>query len=138
MKYVVRNIEKAGDVTIDYYHDGRIKSIEFDECLEDTRKSVFLTRAPLLEADMEYWAQFKQIEVVRVADEIDFNAFWAEYAYKVAKTKALSAWNRLSRNDRYKAYAGIAKYNNYLKRNTYIQRMNPATYLNGRRWEDEA
>lgn len=138
MKYVVRNVEKNGDVTIDYYASGHIKSIEFDECLDDTRKSVFLTRAPLSEADMEYWAQFKQIEVVRVADEIDFPAFWSEYAYKVARTKALAAWNRLSKNDRYKAYAGIAKYNNYLKRNTYIQRMNPATYLNQRRWEDEA
>ena len=70
------------------------------------------------------------------ADELSFDNFWEAYNYKKGKKNALSAWNRLSKKDRQAALDGITPYMNDCKVCDRSVR-HPATYLNGRTWEDE-
>lgn len=73
--------------------------------------------------------------------ETAFDVFWAAYPKKVAKVTAIRAWKRLNPSDEL-----IAKIHSALEiqkrseqwtkdRGRYVP--NPATWLNGNRWEDD-
>ena len=62
-----------------------------------------------------------------------FENFWQSYPRREAKIAAQRAWKRLSFTDRQKAIEGIYKF--LCRDRRFIP--HPATYLNGRRWEDE-
>ena len=68
-----------------------------------------------------------------------FDAFWFQYPKKVAKQDAVKAWNKIQEEDIQSLMDGlmVAKCcNDWTKENgKYIP--NAATWLNGRRWEDE-
>ena len=74
-------------------------------------------------------------------DIYPFDAFWKAYPKKKAKEAARKAWNKLKPNESLgkeiiQAVMKSAKTKDWLKENgKYIPY--PATYLNGKRWEDE-
>ena len=70
------------------------------------------------------------------ADCLSFSVFWEAYNYKKGKKNAESAWNRLSKKDKKAAIDGITPYMNDCKSCGRSVR-HPATYLNGRTWEDD-
>lgn len=65
-----------------------------------------------------------------------FLTFWAKYPRKVAKLAAIKAWNRLNPNMEVQMkisyYIEVHDWPDDVKFIPY-----PATFLNGRRWEDE-
>ncbi len=63
-----------------------------------------------------------------------FDEFWIVWPYKKAKQDAKKAWKRMASNDRILASRGVIQFWQNKKPDFYI---NPATYLNGKRWEDE-
>jgi hypothetical protein len=63
-----------------------------------------------------------------------FEQWWAMYPKKVAKQAAVKAWNRLTDKQRESAYEDCIS-RVWAADSQYDP--NPATYLNGRRWEDE-
>jgi hypothetical protein len=68
---------------------------------------------------------------------MDFETFWTHYPKKVAKQDAIKAWSRLTMFD---VDAIDAAYADHLrawagKDPQYLP--HPATWLRGRRWEDE-
>ena len=78
------------------------------------------------------------------AEEVEpypFERFWNLYNFKHDKQPAEKAWNKLNNKDRAAAMAAIPNYHAYLehKRSTGFNQnvLYPATYLNGRRWEDD-
>lgn len=78
------------------------------------------------------------------AEEVEpypFEAFWNTFNFKRNKQTAEKAWKKLNNKDRAAAMATIPNYHAYLehKRATGFNQNNlyPATYLNGRRWEDD-
>lgn len=70
-----------------------------------------------------------------------FEDFWKEYPRKVSKANALKAWNKLKPND--DLVREILSALEKQKQSSQWQKDNgdfipyPATWLNGRRWEDE-
>lgn len=70
-----------------------------------------------------------------------FNRFWQQYPKKVAKADAIKAWNKIKPDEELTetiiyAVTKWAASPNWTKDNgQFIP--NPATFLNGRRWEDE-
>lgn len=74
--------------------------------------------------------------------DIKFNTFWTAYPRHVAKQNAIKAFAKLKPDD--KLLAVILKDIEERKKTEAWQKNNgqfvphPATYLNGRRWEDEA
>lgn len=68
--------------------------------------------------------------------KITFEEFWKVYPLHNGKQDAEKVWNRLSANDRHKAFNGIGRYKEYLQR-TGVFVMGAQRWLNGRRWEDK-
>ena len=74
-------------------------------------------------------------------EDVDFNAFWAAYPRKVAKLAALKAWRKVATSEALveQIMAGLrAQLPEMLKTYKRDRSMvpHPATWLNGRRWED--
>jgi len=69
----------------------------------------------------------------------DFKPFWEAWPKRVGKDKALKAWNKLSTEERYSAMQALPSHKKqtaWTKDNgQYIP--HPATWLNGKRWQDE-
>jgi hypothetical protein len=78
---------------------------------------------------------------IKKEDIYPFEEFWKAYPKKKAKEDARKAWNKLKPNEALgkeiiQAVTESAKSKDWLKENgKYIPY--PATYLNGKRWEDE-
>lgn len=64
-----------------------------------------------------------------------FGQFWNAYPKKVGRVLALKAWSKLDSTSRDAAILGVRTYPFSADRQ-YVP--NPASWLNGRRWEDEA
>lgn len=78
------------------------------------------------------------------AEEVEpypFLKFWNTFNFKRNKQAAEKAWKKLNNKDRAEAIAKIPNYHAYLeyKRSTGFNQdsLYPASYLNGRRWEDD-
>lgn len=78
------------------------------------------------------------------AEEVEpypFVEFWNTFNFKRNKQAAEKVWKKLNNKDRAAAMAAIPNYHAYLehKRSTGFDQNNlyPATYLKGRRWEDD-
>lgn len=63
------------------------------------------------------------------------------YSYKVGRVQAERAWNRLSDRDKVSAYRAIPAYTKCTMKPSEgakkVLRAHFATWINGRRWEDE-
>jgi hypothetical protein len=74
------------------------------------------------------------------ADEA-FDQFWQQYPNKVAKANALKAWKKIKPDDallvKILASLTVAKDSDGWKKDEGKFIPHPATWLNGRRWEDE-
>lgn len=67
--------------------------------------------------------------------KIDFEVFWNLYPNKVAKSKCLPKWNKLSIEEQQKAIDTLPKFVLHKPFPSYTH-PNPETYLNQKRWED--
>jgi hypothetical protein len=69
----------------------------------------------------------------------NFGAFWQLYPRRVAKLDAQRAWARLTSQQRSECLARLPLHVDYWHGTETLRQFipHPATFLNGRRWEDE-
>jgi hypothetical protein len=69
----------------------------------------------------------------------NFDAFWQMYPRRVAKLDAQRAWAKLNAQDRAEVLRRLPLFIDYwrLTRSSKQFVLHPASFLNGRRWEDE-
>lgn len=68
-----------------------------------------------------------------------FDAFWSDVPHKIGKEQARKAWKRLSAPDRQQARKNVkAFYAWFAKTFPTAAPLHPSTYLNNKRWQDEA
>lgn len=83
----------------------------------------------------------KRKSKIRVREEkekelnISFDQFWSLYDHKKGRLKAEQKWNKLTDKERELAMKAIPVYIKSTPDRQY--RKHPATYLNGKHWEDE-
>ncbi len=74
----------------------------------------------------------------KVASKIPFSQFWEKWPNKVAKANAEKAWKKLSVEDQHKIISlpecGFRAWRSRVNPDT--SPIHPASFLNGRRWED--
>jgi hypothetical protein len=69
--------------------------------------------------------------------DLTFDTFWEAYDYKLGgKKRAEKLWNALPDADKARALTMIGRYNRWLATKNGIQKCNPETYLNQRRFEN--
>ena len=72
------------------------------------------------------------------SQELTFEDFWRIYPRKIAKKDALAAWAKLTNNDQIACLQAIPAHTAYWRDRGDIQYVPyPATFIRGRRWEDE-
>jgi hypothetical protein len=94
-------------------------------------------RADSLTTDSLTTDSLNHITDVQVTgDDITFESFWSEYPNKTAKQAAIKAWQKLKPSESLLnlMMAALKKQKPYFKVG-FIP--HPATWLNGRRWEDD-
>jgi hypothetical protein len=72
---------------------------------------------------------------IQINKEQLFNRFWIDYQYKIGKDKTYKIWVKLNLEEMNKCLQVISTYVKSTPEKKY--RKHPATYLNGRHWEDE-
>lgn len=74
-----------------------------------------------------------------LSSDDDFNRFWAQYPRKVQKRTAALRWKNMTKRDRLAALVGIEQHVERWRSKGTEERFipHPATWLYGRRWEDE-
>jgi uncharacterized protein YdaU (DUF1376 family) len=88
--------------------------------------------------DVQLTTNHKPITNNQNKESIDrFDVFWKQYPRKVAKANALKAWSKLKVDDIVlkKMLVAISEQGLPTRDQQYIP--HPASWLNGRRWEDE-
>lgn len=65
-----------------------------------------------------------------------FDNFWGIYGYKVSKSDAEKAWNKLKDEQKFECIAKLPKWLEHQKSNKKFMPY-PATFINQKRWEDE-
>ena len=80
-----------------------------------------------------------QLEPSREPSGDGFDAWWQDYPRKTSKPTAVKAWKKLTAADRVAATELLADHIAYWERERTPKHVipHPATWLNGRRWEDE-
>ncbi len=70
-----------------------------------------------------------------------FDVFWQAYPLKVAKADAITAWNKLAPNEALRDFIGAAlvwqRPTLTFEKDGQIKGTFPASWLNGKRWQDE-
>ena len=66
---------------------------------------------------------------------VHFDSFWDAYGYKKQKQAAVKAWKKMTEQEQLEALKSAPLHKSGYDTNTY--RPLPATWLNGKRWEDE-
>lgn len=82
--------------------------------------------------------EVKERKARTVLADDTFDGFWKLYPNKKAKKDALVMWNRLDSKEKTLAVDWLEKYLIYWKKKAIEKQFlpHPATWLNGRRWED--
>jgi hypothetical protein len=76
-----------------------------------------------------------KFKVVLVEKVIEFEAFWAEYRYKIGRIeRCKKLWKGMTVAERALCVYQIRKYDRYLA-HTNIEKLYPETFLSQRRWE---
>ncbi len=76
------------------------------------------------------------IKVEEIAADLSFGRFWEEFGNKVGnKTAVEKKWNELTNDEKVAVFKAIPRYHRHMTITNCFQAM-PATWLNGRRWED--
>jgi hypothetical protein len=143
-RYLITNPQFAGAAEL-VYLDGLLRIIDIsgtDMIPETIRR--FKASVPVQEEYLQ--KQFgADTTIVAVDFQVTFVMFWESYSkyagnratVKINKKRAESTWNRLSKTKQVKAWAGIAAYDKYLKKESWRNKADPDTYLSTEKWEDE-
>ncbi|HMP91907.1 MAG TPA: hypothetical protein PKD90_03495 [Phnomibacter sp.] len=96
-----------------------------------------LQHVPVTVNDMELFVKAHKVTLVEADYEVSFDNFWSLYGKKINKARCLPLWAKLSKACQVKAWAGIKKYDAYLKANPWRTKADPETYLRNRMWDNE-
>lgn len=134
--YIIRGRATGATVTC-AYEAGALRRVDFSEGMTAEQYRYLGQHLPYNEAALDLFkASRANFEVIEVAPDLSFAAFYNAYAYKVGKkVMAENAWKRLSQEDKAAAINYLPRYNSHL-RQTGAAKAYPSSYLNNKYWEN--
>lgn len=107
-----------------------------DSNMTRKQRQVYKDRAPVDVENVEPFVRALNLVCVEADFTATFDMFWAGYNKKINKVRCLPLWNKLSKTDQVKAWAGIKNYDKFLKRDGRFK-CDPENYLRNKMWENE-
>ena len=136
-KFMMTSSEFNGEVILEYDNKGRLARLDMSNTDLDIEQRHYL-KAKVACNVLNVAAKFDSRTLIVEADyEVDFETFWAAYKKKINKIRCVNIWRKLSKTDQVKAWAGIEKYEAFLKGLGWREKADPDTYLRNRYWENE-
>ena len=139
-KFIVTSSGWIGEAEILYNDKGHLVKISFENCTIPNHRTVvlkFKEITPVLMGDLQDAFSKTSATVVEAEFEVTFDMFWQAYNHKINKARTLPLWNKLSKTDQVKAYYGIAPYDKYLKKESWMGKQLPENYIRNKSWENE-
>lgn len=137
-RYLLTSPKWEGEIEIVYNDLDLLISIDINRAnLAEKQQIYFLRDLPRELYELEKLREKSpHLVITEVNQDVTFDMFWNAYDDKVrsSKKRALSAWNKLSKIDKHKAYRFIMRYKQSLYAGT-----NPKyaeTYLNAELWNN--
>lgn len=75
--------------------------------------------------------------IVEAEYEVSFEMFFDKYKKKLNKARCILLWSKMSKTMQVQAYHGIDAYEKYLKKEHWMSKAHPETYLRNKYWENE-
>lgn len=136
-RFLLTSSAFTGQLTFVYNENEVLTGYINDADMTDGQFAYLFCKFPFSIALLEELAKGDTVTLTRVIEEVTFDQFYETYGYKMDRQQALKAWEKLSAADQIRAYEAIPAYNHYLLKNGHIQRLYPASYLNGRKFEND-
>ena len=139
-RFIVTSSSWIGEAEIVYNDNGLLVKLSFDNCTIPAHEKVvsgFKAITPVLMGDLQTAFAHTKATVVEADFEVTFDMFWKAYNHKINKVRTLPLWNKLSKTDQVKAYYGIAAYDKYLKKESWMGKQLPENYIRNKSWENE-
>lgn len=139
-KILITSANFSGEIQVVYGEDLLLMTIDFSyaDCSPEQISWTKLRVPAVLDAQFQdAFAGAKSINIVMEGYEVTFEMFWQAYGEKINKIRCEKRWEKLSKADRQKAFAGVAKYLKHLAKNSWQNKANPDTYLMNKYWLNE-
>lgn len=123
---------------------GNLKVFEIaeGELNEEQILWLFSSNFPTTESVIkEKWIKLEKYTKVFTVEispaDLSFESLWIIYDYKVAKQDAIKSFKKLKENEIIEIFVDVPKYKQFLKYNPKIPQLHLASYINGKRYQDE-
>lgn len=140
--YVIESTRYEGEIRYSYNASGLLVGYQALCDIDDERLALIIQHLPLTRDTLMHMVEIarRQKTLTRfyeLVQSCDFDTFWAAYPHKVGKTEARKSWTKLKDSEQNKAVQYIPDYKKQATRDR-VAYLYPATYLNQKRWEDQA
>lgn len=136
-RFLITSPALQGTCELIFREDGTLCRIDMPTKMPAAIVRIFKERAPAHIDEIEPAFKNTNATVIEADFEVTFEMFWNVYALKINRKRAEVLWNKLSKTKQVQAWAGIAAYDKFLKKNTWRSKADPDTYLRNEMWESE-
>ena len=137
--YKVKGKDVGLEFLFKYDLNGYLTEFKKNQPLTDEQRLwLYSPRFPETEELMKQWIIYlkKKFEVTKVPADLSFDNLWQLYNYKVSKSDAVKAFNKLKEPEVIQCFIGLKAYEEYLAK-TKIAKAHLSRYINGKYFENE-
>jgi hypothetical protein len=128
-RLLITSTQYAGTAELLYTAGGRLLAMDVSRAEMDGETLQRFKRAVPIHIDGIAAAFGPGCTIVEATYEVSFEQFWNAYGHKINRKRCEAIWNRMSAEKRVQAWAGVAAYDRFLKRNEWRKKADPETYL---------
>jgi hypothetical protein len=138
-KILITSTKFSGEISAIYADDLLLVSIDFSMAQLNAEQIDWMKGRIPSKLFAEFSDCFKGVPITALMEgyEVTFDMFWHAYGEKINRLRCEKRWDKLSKTDKAKAYAGVAVYLRHLAKNTWQSKANPDTYLMNKYWNNE-
>jgi hypothetical protein len=138
-RYLINPQHATGQAELWYSDTGILLRIDVSKAhfaaqhrLLDFKNSVPIQAATLVQAMQDVATTITEGEIT-----VTFEQWWKRYNHKINKARCIPLFGKLSNAEQIKAYTGIDRYEAFLKKEQFRNKLDPENYLRNKTWENE-
>ncbi|MFC5408025.1 hypothetical protein ACFPMF_01800 [Larkinella bovis] len=131
-RYSITSTRFEGELLFEF-NEGVVAAFYNNATLNDDQLAFLVKNFPMTVPTLEYIAgTTKTMSIRLVTSEVTFSEFYDAFGLKVNRKEAEKAWEKLTLEQRHRAFESIPSYNYFLMTRPNQNRMYPDTWLRGK------